>query len=649
MDNKVDKKDPSTTESSESRIGLLKSRLKVAKAFCKKPHEAMKKWIAEYNIDDVSDTAEIRDKVRIGTIFRRVESDLPSVFDDQPDLFIKGRGKYRVFDPMFDNTYDWLWDVQLLEEVVEDAGAYFLLIGMAFVETPWITESKKVESIQTEQQQIIDSVTGQPAIDPETGQPAMQEIQSPVVYDVPTKDQPGAFTGDPFKYYFSPETKFSTILDYEHCPYYFKEHTMTKEHIKSKFGKDVDPSEILHTNITEIDTEIDSVAKEGHKDDMKRATVYEYYGCLPEDMSSGIKGQDDSAVAWEYNKEYHIWMTENEELQVEECKYPKKPLMLLGNYGLIHKFFRFGDAKHLMPLVSELQQYRTQILRHARKVANPKLLAATTAEVDLKALKDPNPGVVVGYTPGEPGSEPKYLQVGQLGAEVGVGIQNVRTDIEQTSGSFSLAQGSGVSQVKSPRGIETFSEASDKNVRRKRKKVARFIRELIKFQFELCAMNWDPQSEEVADIVYGGAENPPAGVDQFLQVLGDQKILAKVNIEVESLSINRVQQKQEALDLFDIMSQHPDIFNVMEGAKDLLQNGFNKKDADRYLVSMDQVKAQAVQEFISQIGQTNPQLGGALAQAIQSPNAASIQGNEPPQEFQPPATPMPGGNPPTQG
>lgn len=641
MDNETATKVTADSDTFQTRLGLLKSRLKVAKAFSKKPHEAWKKWIAEYEIDDTSDTGEIRDKVRIGTIFRRVESDLPAIFDDQPDLFIKGKGRYRVFDDFFNNTYDWLWDIQMLEEKIEDTATYFDLLGMGFMDSPWVTETKTVSEIQ--QQPAIDPATGQPAIDPMTGQPVMQPV--PVQYEVPTKDQPNASCEDPFKIHFSPETKFNVVLDYDHCPYYFKEHSFSKEKVKAIFGKDINPSETLNTDDSDLNTEIDQVGKKDNeaKDDIKRAKVYEYYGILPESLAKGIKGADGKAVTWAYDKDYHIWMTTNEELKAEECPYEVKPLLVMGNYGLANKFWKFGDAKHLMPLVQELQQYRRQILTHTRKMANPKPMIPTDADIDEAAFTDPNVGRMVKFTPSTTGEKPYYLSPANLGSEVGVGIQQVRTDIEQTSGTFSLSQGSGSSQVKTPRGIQTFSEASDRNVKRKRKKVARFIRSLLIFQFKQCAMNWKPDSPQVSDIVYGGEDQqqqPQMPMQQpqqdqkpdlttILQMLGDDNVLSKVDIEIESLSVNKVEQKQEALDFFDVIVQHPDIFNVQEAARDLVQNGFNKKDADRYLISSEQMKAQAVHEFIMQIGQQNPQLGGALAKMIQQPNMMAMQQQNP--------------------
>jgi hypothetical protein len=80
---------------------------------------------------------------------------------------------------------------------------------------------------------------------------------------------------------------------------------------------------------------------------------------------------------------------------------------------------------------------------------------------------------------------------------------------------------------------------------------------------------------------------------EVLQVLNAVNIMYNLDIEVESLAINRAQQKQDALDLFDLAAQHPDVFNLQECAKDLLQNGYNKKDADRYLLTDQQRQALA--------------------------------------------------------
>lgn len=564
------------------RLGILKSRLAIAKEWAKKPHKAWKEWIAEYEIEDVSDTDEIRDKVRIGYVFRRVESDLPAIFDDQPEIFIKGKGKNRTLDPLFDGLYDWLWDIQNLEESIEDVTTYFLLLGMGFVESPWVTKTKKVKG--TEDRPVIDE-TGQPVID-EQGQP--MTMPQEVTYEVPVIDWPKAKADNPFKYYFSPETKFAPIMDYEHCPYYFKEHTMTVDEIKSRFNKTVEASETLHIEDDSDTNEVmDKIKDDVQKDDIKRVTVYEYYGVLPKNMVEDIKDQEGNSVEWSYDKDYHVWITKNEELKAEECPYAIKPLFPLGNYGLANKFWKFGEAKHLMPLIQELQMYRTQILRHTRKIANPKLLVVEDMNVDEKQLRDPREGVVVKYQPGASQLKPEYLNPSALGREVGEGISEARQDLEKTSGTFDLQSGGGQSQVKTPRGIQVFSEAADKNVRRKRKKVARLIRQLIIFQFKQISMFWQPDGTHTIDVVADGEEQKLPVVEEVLRIIGSDDILSKLDIEVESMSVNKVQMKQDSLDLLDTAldseAQYPGLLNIAEIWKDVLQNGFGKRDGDRYL------------------------------------------------------------------
>jgi len=571
---------------STERLSLLKSRLSVAKAWSKKPHAAWRKWIAEYNIDNFEDTAEVRDRVRIGYIFRKIESEGASIFDEKPEIFIKGRTKdFQVVEDIYNSAYDLLWDKQNLEEKIEDVGTYFGLLGMGFLTSPYKVSTKKVtEDIQT------------PLVDPQSGQIILDDRGLPLTkttskeYEVPLYDMPDATVENPFKIYFSPETIFNYILDADHCPYYFKEQVWNAEKVKAVFGKTVTASEKIYTGDSEADGEIDTEIEKGSdvvSDDLKRVKVYEYYGILPEDMAKGIVNSE-----WTWDKEYHIFFTNTVELKVEECPYPTKPLFILGNYGLANKFWKFGDAKHLMPLIQELEMYRSQILSHTRKMANPKPLVEMNSEVDEAAFSDPRVGRTVKYA----GTPPTYLSPAPLGHEVATGIDMVRTDLEKTAGTFDLENGGSQSQVKTPRGIQVYSEAADRASRRKRKKIARFIRTVITFQFQQLALNWKPEDNQFLEIA--GVEEPVT--PDVLRVLGDPSLLDKVDIEVESLSLNKVQMKQDSLDLLDTAlkseAQRPGILNLELIWRDTLQAGFHKRDADRYINPEEQ------QQQIMQMG-----------------------------------------------
>lgn len=588
---------------SEDRLSLLKSRLSLSKAWCKKPHDGFRELIKEYELDDLSDTEEVRDKVRIPYIFRRVESDLPAIFDDQPELFFKGRNEaIKALEPQIMEGYDWLWDIQALEEKIEDAGTYFLLLGLGVIETPWVTKTRTVQEMQDIP---VTDDQGNPVMDA-NGQPMTQ--QAPVQYEVPIIDNPMGEATDIFKIFFSPETKFAPVLDYEHCPYLFKEKVMSVEEAEARFGKkNLQSDEYLKFDDTDLNATVDKDLQE-HKDDLKRITVYEYYGVLPKEMAKGIKDAGD----WSYDKDYHIFFTKNEELKAEESPYEVKPFFVVGNYGLANKFWKFGDAKILRLLVKELEVYRSQILKHTRKMANPKPLIEANSNVDVDAFDDPRVGKPVKYS----GVAPTYLSPANLGQEVAIGINMARTDLEQSSGSFQLAQGSNQDIVKTPRGIAVYAEAADRNVRRKRKKIARFIRQIILFQLKQIGVNWKPD-DPLTKEVFGEDANVN---QQVLSVLADDHLLAKLDIEVESLSINKVQMKQDALDLLDTALNserlHPGLLNLLEIWKDTLQNGFGKKDADRYLTSIQEIQKKGVQQFIQQISQTNPELAGAIAQEI---------------------------------
>jgi len=549
------------------RIALLKSRLSIAKLFCKKPHAAWKAWTDEYNIEDFGDTEVVRDKVRIGYVFRKAESDMPAIFDDKPDIFIEGRSApVKDIAPVIYGLNDYLWDIQNLEDKIDDVGLYFIVLGMGIVTSPWVTKTKKVP--QTE-------------IDPETG----KEVTT--YYDFPIFDSPNAEAENPFKIYFSPETKFAPIMDSEHCPYYFKEKTLSPEEIKAKWNKKVRSSETMNLEDGGPNVNIDLAEdKTVVKEDVKRNCVYEYWGTLPEDKApSGKDSNGNTFGPWQYDKEYHVEMTNSQELFIEECPYDHKPLFIIGNYGFANKFWKFGDTKHLMPLVQEFQQYRSHLLEYARKMTDPKPLIPAESDVDEDAFSDTKIGRPVKYAGERP---PTYLSPGTMGKEVEEGIGNVRQDLEKTSGSFDLSGGASQSTVKTPRGISVYAEAADRNISRKRKKVSKLIRELTLFQFKQVAQMWTAEDNKTIPVKADGVPQALGVTEDVLKVIGGIGQMYTINIEVETLSVNRVQQKRDALDLWDLAQGHPEVFNLVELAKDLLQNGYGKRNADRYLTTEEQ-------------------------------------------------------------
>lgn len=572
------------------RLSLFKSRLSLAKRFCKKPHDAWKKWLGEYNIKEWNDTDNIRDKVRIGYVFRKAESELPAIFDDQPQLFIKGRyADAQAVVPIINSLYDYLWDLQNLEEKIEDAGLYFEVIGMGFISSPWVTKTKAVT-------------------DPKTGQ----------VHQKPIIDNPVAETEDPFKLWFSPETKFAPIMNAKNCPYYIKEAPMTVEEVKSRWGVKVKADETL--KIDEPDTDL-TVEQDAQivKDDMKRVTVYEYYGTLPEDFAKGIKDEAGNKVEWAYDTEYHAYFTSKKELKIEACPYPRYPLHVLGSYGFANEFFKFGDAKHLMPLIQEYELYRSMVLAHTRRMANPKPLVNTTANIDEEAFRDPRSGVIVKWTGNVP---PAFLQPAHLGDEVVEGINLVKNDLEKQTGSFDLSNGNPSSTVKSPKGIQVYSEAADKNTAKKRKKVARFIRQILLFQFMQVAQYWKPEDAKILGVVTPDGPQKIQVDEQILQIISGVNQLYTLDIEVESLSLNRVQMKRDWLDLYNLANTDPYTFNRAEVAKSLLELGYQLKNADRFLNTPDQ------QQQVFEMLQKKPALSVRVVADASTPAGATLLQNE---------------------
>ena len=557
----------------EELLSLLKSRLSVAKAWAKKPHNSVKEFIREYEIEDLDDTDELRDKIKIGYIFRHTESDIPGIFDNQPELVISGRRSTAddIVGPV-KSAYNYLWDIQDLEEKIENATVWFEVGGMGYIKSPWVTKTVKVEEEEPQQVMLEDGTMG--------------ENISKVVREVPTYDAPRAYVVNYFKLYFSPETKFAPQLSAENCPYLFEEVITTKEEIKATYGKDVDTNERLKLEDMddwegETDRNTQILA-----DDLSRVTKYEYYGTLPKENAPDKE-------LWSYDKEYHVVLTSSQLIKVEECEYPYYPYFILGNYGMSHKFWKFGDAKHLRPLQNELEKYRSQILEHTRKVANPKLLKPGASAINDAELRDPTPGSIVNYT----GDAPSFLQPPQLGVEVGIGIKEVRQDLEKTSGSFDLSSGSSQSTVRTPRGISVFSEAADKNLRRKRKKVSRFIRQLLIFQLIQLGTYWKPEDEHTLSILGDSSQGQPNQImpvtENILNIFRSVDNMYNLDIDTESVSLNKTQIRQDLLTLFDLAKENPDVFNREEIGKMILSRGFDVKQPDNFLTTPEQKKALA--------------------------------------------------------
>jgi len=244
-------------------------------------------------------------------------------------------------------------------------------------------------------------------------------------------------------------------------------------------------------------------------------------------------------------------------------------------------------------------------------MTDPKILVPEEASIDEDAFNDTKLGRPVKYSGPQ---APSYLSPSPMGKEVEEGIGNVRQDLEKTSGSFDLASGGGQSTVKTPRGIAVYSEAADKNVARKRKKISKLIRQLILFQFKQVAQMWVADDGKVLPIKDNGVEKGLGINSEILQLIGGVGQMYTIDIEVETLSLNRIQMKRDALDLWDLAQEHPEIFNLQTLATDLLQNGYGKRDATRYLTTPEQK-----QQMQQNAGKVQPKVNVQIKADAQTP------------------------------
>ncbi len=548
-------------EENQELLGLLKSRLKLGKAFAKKPHEDWKKFIKAYNIDSlealtksIRESGELRTAMQIPYIFVDVESEQPSIFDRKPELIVKGKERDdEIVGNIADSIYDYQWDKTGLEQEVESAGIYFSLIGFAAQRVLWKTKTKTV----TEK-------TVQPIMDEMGNQISEEEVSN--TYQVPIYDDPDPITVDPFKLYFSPESVFS--VEGDKIPYMFEEKSLSPEEMRETYGKEVDVDSTM--DMKELGLDDDNEFNSGlSREDVKRAKVYEYYGNLPKEQS------DDKE--WEFEKEYHVVFYSKGILKQEECQYTSKPYRFLGNYGLPYTFYKFGEGKALYQLERELSKRRSQMVDYGDRFANPKTVISLDTKIDEKAWKDPTAGSIARYSGQVP---PQYVDPPKMPDVVNQSSNEARGDLQLVSRQLDISKGGMSSTVKTATGQTIFAQAAEKKYNRAKKKIGRFLQSVVRFMIEMGIENYD--DEKIFLITDNMDQANPMVMSQIREKMKGLGSLYDIQINTESVSVNKDVIRAQAIELYEKTKGDP-MVNQMEIIKNLFRVGFDEVNPEKYL------------------------------------------------------------------
>jgi len=541
-------------------LDLLKHRFEMAKSFTKDFQEEVEQGVKDYNADQPSKVPFLNDKDYIDTLNRRYaitipliftnhESMLASLFDRPPEIIIRGRG---ADDENKKNklkaAYEYLIDKLDIPTWMTDSAWWFILAGFVSAESSYVKETVDV-----------------PMFDEETGEELMDELGEPVMRTKFKYDDPVIQTNNPLKVFFSPESEFSVNGD--KIPYKFDKILMNTEEVERTYGTKVKADSQL-----EIGEEKATSKKESDKEDNKRVQIYRYKGTIPSEYKDEEIEKQEVFEDWDYECEYFVVYSAEKILYAE--KIDSKNITLLKWFGSPNKFFGFGIAKLLQPFQKEKSTRRGQMMRYADVAAFPKLAIPLDSDIDDKAVQDPREIPVITFDK-EP---PKYLTPPDVANIITLTSAEADTDAQRASGMMDISQAGQQTTVDTATGQSIFAEAAERRMRMAKRKYVRFYRESMITILKLAQKYWD--EDKLVSIT--DSEGKTEQVTITRQDLQNIDFDRDVDIDEETLTVNKDVLREQAIALYDKVKDDP-LIERKEVFKDVLTEGFNKNDPDRYI------------------------------------------------------------------
>ena len=533
---------------------LLKSRLELAKKFTKDFHDDAKLSVKDYKADkfdgwanealgydELAHSIKYRYRYTSPLIFTTHEAMTASLFDQPPSLIIKQRG-----EDDYDNgeiiqaAYEYLVDKLGMEYVMTDAAWWFILIGYAAGHVSYKNDSDEVP--------IYDEITGEQMTD------EMGQAMTRMIYKW---DDPIVEIGDPFKEYYSPESKYSVKGD--KIPYYFIKKLMDVEEIKQVYKKTVEADAVLEVSDK-------SEADDIQESDVQRAKTWFYYGEIPRSNRGEVPD-------WRAGAEYFIVMTEKKIVHKE--RIPEKYCRLLKWYGPPNEFFGFGIGKVLRQFQQEKSIRRGQQVRYADVAAYPKILIPAGVDYDPKVMNDPRANVSLVYD-GE--SAPSYLSPPDLSNVLTITEEAADRDAQQASGMMDISAAKQESTIKTATGQSIFAEAAERRMRKAKKIFVQWYKELMVLVLKQAQQNWE--ESKITSIT--GEDGKRIEIELSRDSLKDIDFDRDVDIDPETVSVNKDVLRAQAVELYNMAKDDPQV-DRKSLFKDLIKDGFGKSDPDRYV------------------------------------------------------------------
>lgn len=546
-------------------LPFLNGRLGLAKKFTKTFQDEVKKNVKDYEAEEgtskkgesLAELAQKRYEFTIPYIFATHESMLASLFEKGPDLIITGRGS-RDEDKAnkVKATYDYLWDLLDLDTFMNEAGWWFLLSGFASAHGFFKSEFHEV-----------------PATNPDTGEAMMNDDGTPVMVPVYDYNDPVVEIDDPNKVYFSPESKYS--IDAKKIPYYFRETFMDKDIIEEIYGLDVKATDNMEVDGVESDED-----KKKYQEETSGCKVFQYYGPVPKKYAELFTPEIIEKVGeWKLNQRYYFVFCSGEVLNIEAKEDDELDCRVVKWLGRPNAFFGFGIGKTLHQFQRELSLRRGQEVRYADVCAYAKIAVDATTVVDKDALLDPRINVVMTYTD----KPPTYLIPPDLSQTLIQTEAKAREDAQFVSGMLDLSKGAQDSKtVNTATGQTIFADSAEKRIKKARKEMGKFLRSVIIMLLKLCQKNWEDTKLLTITDEEGNEEEVEVTKEDFKDINFDTDI----DIDLESITVNREVMRQQAIDLYDKTKDDP-IVDRRKLFKKMLRDGFNEKNPDSYIKASD--------------------------------------------------------------
>lgn len=544
-------------------LEVLKSRLSLSEKFREKYIKEVQNALGDYNLTSFEELtaadSELWNKIHVPYIFSTIESGVPSLFDDLPQLLLRAGGKNdEELTDIANQIWGYLKHEIGLKTEIEKVGFMFMLAGTSLLVRDWVYETAEVVE---EKEVVVKDSLGNPVTD-EDGIVVKQKVK--VKRTVPIRNEPSVKYVKMKKWYVSPESEFVEFDKRDKIPYVIIEETMTVDEVEYVYGKKVEGSEVLdlkdkNKNFKEWLEENPNVRKE----DMERVRVYTYIGTLPKK----VIGKN-----WRPHQNYKVVFTDKKVLKKPQI-VGEKNVHMLKNYGSPESFFGFGEAYALRKLERDVSFGRSKVADYRDKLGT-KIGIPVSSEVDEESLKDPRDFTVVRFA----GSPPEYISPPIIPQVVLDAINMSRSDIQTTSGQLDISRGGDSNTVTTATGQKIFAAVHEKRIRHKREKLARFMAELAKYLLRDCGLHWEASdlakvidiSEE--EIIANGYLEKLAGIDKNYDVIIDPATMMD-NSEAESA---------QAIALFKLLQGNP-LVNQEELLKTVLKMGFKQKDVDKYL------------------------------------------------------------------